>query len=54
MNFLLIPIGAFMAIVALLILKEIKPDTTAKKAFKAIIMTLFTLGFVAISYFMHT
>lgn len=33
MNFLIIPVAVFMVIVALLILKEIAPDTTAKKNF---------------------
>jgi len=53
MNFLLIPIGAFMVIVALLILKEITPDTTPKKLLKALIIILFAIAFVFIVCFMQ-
>lgn len=45
MNLLLIPIAAFMAIVAMLILKEIKPDTTGKKLLKICIILLFLVAF---------
>lgn len=53
MNFLIIPVAAFMVIVALLILKEIAPDTTAKKLLKAFILILFAIIFVLIAYYMH-
>jgi len=52
MNLLLIPIAAFLGIVALLILKEIRPNTALKKALKAIILILFVAAFVIISYYM--
>ena len=52
MNLLLIPIAAFLGIVALLILKEIKPDTVLKKMIKAGIILLFVAIFVAISYYL--
>lgn len=53
MNFLLIPIGAFMVIVALLILKEITPDTTPKKILKASIIIVFAIVFVLIACYMR-
>lgn len=52
MSFLLIPIAAFLAIVALLILKEIKPDSTAKKILKVFIILLFLMVFVMIAIYM--
>lgn len=52
MNLLLIPIAAFMGIVALLILKEIKPNTVLKKALKVIIILLFIAAFAYISYYL--
>jgi hypothetical protein len=52
MNLLLIPIAAFLGIVALLILKEIKPDTIVKKLIKVGIILLFVAIFLVISYYM--
>lgn len=52
MNLLLIPVAAFMGILALLILKEIRPDTTFKKVIKVIIILLFIAAFAVISYYM--
>lgn len=52
MNLLLIPIAAFLGIVALLILKEIKPDTIVKKLIKVGIILLFLAIFFVISYYM--
>lgn len=51
MNLLLIPIAAFLGIVALLILKEIKPDTIVKKLIKVGIILLFLAIFFVISYY---
>jgi len=52
MNMLLIPIAAFMGIVALLILKEIKADNVIKKALKVFILLLFIVGFAVIAHYM--
>jgi len=49
---LLIPIAAFMGIVALLILKEIKADNVIKKALKVFILLLFIVGFAVIAHYM--
>ncbi len=54
MNMLLIPIAAFMGIVALLILKEIKADSAFKKALKIIIMLVFVAAFAVIAYLMSS
>ncbi len=50
----LIPIAAFMGIVALLILKEIRPNSTFKKALKVFIILLFIVAFAVVSYYMYT
>lgn len=52
MNLLLIPVAAFLGIVALLILKEIKPDTLVKKLIKVVIILFFVAAFIAIYYYM--
>lgn len=52
MNMLLIPIAAFMGIVALLILKEIKANNVFKKALKVFILLLFIAAFAVIAYYM--
>jgi len=52
MNMLLIPIAAFMGIVALLILKEIKADNALKKALKILIILTFIAAYAGIAYFM--
>lgn len=52
MNLLLIPIAAFMGIVALLILKEIRPNNAFKKALKVFILLLFIAAFAVIAYYM--
>jgi len=52
MNLLLIPIAVFMGIVALLILKEIKPDTILKKVIKLLIMITFIAAFALIAHYM--
>jgi hypothetical protein len=52
MNLLLIPIAAFMGIVALLILKEIRPNSAFKKALKVIILLFFIAAFAVIAYYM--
>lgn len=54
MNFLLIPIGVFMGIVALLILKEIRPNSMFKKVLKVFIILLFIAAFVAVSFYIYT
>jgi hypothetical protein len=54
MNFLIIPIGVFMGIVALLILKEIRPNSLFKKALKVFIILLFIAAFVAVSMYFYT
>lgn len=52
MNMLLIPIAAFMGIVALLILKEIRPNSVLKKMLKILILLLFVALFAVIAYYM--
>jgi len=54
MNMLLIPIAAFMGIVALLILKEINANTTAKKVLKIVIILIFVAFYAVIAYYMST
>lgn len=52
MGFLVIPVGVFLGIVAILVLKDFKPDTTGKKVLKILIAIAFVLAFIASSYFM--
>lgn len=52
MNMLLIPIAAFMGIVALLILKEIRANNFFKKMLKLIIILIFIASFISIAYYM--
>jgi len=54
MNIFLIPIAAFLGIVALLILKDIKPDSLFKKILKVLIILFFLVAFVVVSFYMYT
>lgn len=52
MGFLIIPIGVFLAIVAILVLKDFKADTAGKRTIKILVVIAFVLAFIVSSYFM--